>query len=129
MRRGESKGAAPRMPDGPFRNLEAGGCRPRDDYIAFVVIVFDDIEFDIIMFESIEFDIIMSLPMAPSTAVMLSVIVPSIVESVTFRSVTTVFSVVFSVEPPQAETSSAAPAIIEAVRPLARMERIWKLPR
>ena len=62
---------------------------------------------------------------APSTVVMLSVIVP--MSSVAFSSVTVVFSTVVSVLLPQADTARAAAAMAEPVRTLEMM-RIWKLP-
>jgi hypothetical protein len=110
----------------------------RGDYIAFVVVPFDiELSFDIIelSFDIIEpfdielsFDIMLPLSLiAPSTAVMLSDIVS--MPSVALRSVTIVLSVVVSVFGPQAETISAAPAIIEPVSTLEMSARIWKLPR
>src|SRR5436305_1809712 len=108
----------PGRPDGPFLHR---GNDPDDDYIAFDVLVI-----------MVSFDIIMSLPMvslaimppfmAPSTAVMLSVVVS--MPSVAFMSVTMLASVVFSVFEPQAETASAAPAMTEPIRTLEMIARI-----
>jgi hypothetical protein len=124
-----TKKGPPGHPDGPFRS----GPRTRD-YIALVVVVivlvvmvFDIMaSFDMVM----SFDIIMSFDImpvfdAPSTAVMLSDIVS--MPSVAFRSVTIVFSVAVSLLPPQAETISAAPAIMEPVKTFEMSARIGKL--
>jgi hypothetical protein len=94
--------------------------------------LFDIIELSFDMVEpfdiELSFDIMLPLSIiAPSTAVMLSDIVS--MPSVALRSVTIVLSVVVSAFGPQAETISAAPAIIEPVSTLEMSARIWKLPR
>ncbi|MGN6620902.1 MAG: hypothetical protein ACTHKR_07570 [Sphingomonas sp.] len=92
------------------------------DYIAFDAFA-DIVSFDIIeSFDMVSFAIMASLPIELSTAVMLSSIVP--MSSVEFMSVTMVLSVAVSDLWPQAETISAAPAIIEPVTTLAMSARI-----
>ena len=96
------------------------------NYIAFVVVVAVLVDI-MVSFDIVSFAIMPPLSaIAPSTAVMLSDIVS--MPSVAFRSVTIVFSVVVSVFGPQAETISAAPAIIEPVSTLEMSARVLEAP-
>jgi hypothetical protein len=123
--RGSLKNAKgpPGRPDGPCLDRHprraSGGV---DDYmlpVSFAAAVsFAVMSFDI----AVSFAIIASLPIVLSTAVMLSSVVPMV--SVEFMSVTMVLSVVVSFFGPQAETISAAPAIIEPVTTFAMSARI-----
>ena len=118
LRNGRSvKKKAARSPGRPFRyNRRAA------DYIAF-----DMLPFDIIMSLLIMVSLAIMPPfMAPSTAVMLSVMVS--MPSVAFMSVTMVFSVP-SVFEPHAETARAAAARTEPLRTLVMTARMKLLPR